>query len=71
MMNNLTIPAYSEQAAQAVKERLDSLAKVPGSLGKLEELAIRLAGITGRTMPSFPKKPWFCSPPTTTSPSRA
>ena len=27
MMNNLTIPAYSEQAAQAVKERLDSLAK--------------------------------------------
>ena len=26
MMNNLTIPAYSEQAAQAVKERLDSLA---------------------------------------------
>lgn len=26
-MNNLTIPAYSEQAAQAVKERLDSLAK--------------------------------------------
>ena len=55
-MNNLTIPAYSEQAAQAVKERLDSLAKVPGSLGKLEELAIRLAGITGRTCPSFPKK---------------
>ena len=51
MMNNLTIPAYSEQAAQAVKERLDSLAKVPGSLGKLEELAIRLAGITGRTCP--------------------
>lgn len=44
MMNNLTIPAYSEQSAQAVKERLDSLAKVPGSLGKLEELAIRLAG---------------------------
>ncbi len=56
MMNNLTIPAYSEQSAQAVKERLDSLAKVPGSLGKLEELAIRLAGITGRTCPSFPKK---------------
>ena len=55
-MNNLTIPAYSEQAAQAVKERLDSLAKVPGSLGKLEELAIRLAGITGRTCPSFPQK---------------
>ena len=31
-MNNLTIPAYSEQAAQAVKERLDSLAKASASL---------------------------------------
>ena len=55
-MNNLTIPAYSEQAAQVVKERLDSLAKVPGNrLGKLEELAIRLAGITGRTSHPSPK----------------
>jgi nicotinate-nucleotide--dimethylbenzimidazole phosphoribosyltransferase len=61
MMNNLTIPAYSEQAAQALANMKavlaeDSLAKVPGSLGKLEELAIRLAGITGRTCPSFPQK---------------
>ena len=45
-MNNLTIPAYSEQAAQAVKERLDSLAKGPGSLGKLEELDITLKGVS-------------------------
>ena len=70
-MNNLTIPAYSEQSAQAVKERLDSLAKVPGSLGKLEELAIRLAGITGGHAHPSPKNPWFCSLPTMTSPSRA
>lgn len=55
-MNSLTIPAYSEQAAQAAKKRLDSLAKVPGSLGKLEDLAIRLAGITGRECPAFPHK---------------
>ncbi len=55
-MNKVIIPAYSEQAAQAAKRRLDSLAKVPGSLGRLEELAIRLAGITGQERPSFPRK---------------
>lgn len=56
MMNQLTIPAYSEQAARAARKRLDSLAKVPGSLGRLEELAVRLAGITGRERPTFPRK---------------
>ncbi len=55
-MKNLTIPAFSEQAAQAVQKRLDSLAKVPGSLGKLEELVVRLAGITDKERPVFPKK---------------
>jgi len=29
------------------RERLDSLAKPPGSLGKLEDIAVRLAGISG------------------------
>lgn len=55
-MNSLTIPAYSEQAARAAKKRLDGLAKVPESLGRLEDLAIRLAGITDRECPSFPRK---------------
>lgn len=55
-MKRLIIPAYSRQAAQAAQERLDSLAKLPGSLGKLEELAVRLAGITGKACPSFPSK---------------
>ena len=55
-MCNLTIPDFSTQAAQAARQRLDSLAKVPGSLGKLEELAIRLAGITGNERPTFPDK---------------
>lgn len=55
-MDILSIPAYAERTAQATKRRLDSLAKVPGSLGKLEELAIRLAGITDRECPVFPRK---------------
>ena len=50
------IPAFSQRAADATQQRLDSLAKVPGSLGKLEELAIRLAGITDCGRPAFPEK---------------
>jgi len=55
-MNTLTIPPFDTEAANAAQKRLDSLAKVPGSLGTLEELAVRLAGITGNACPSFPKK---------------
>ncbi len=33
---------------QAVHERLDQLTKPAGSLGRLEELAVQLAGITGQ-----------------------
>jgi len=55
-MDKLTIPAFSQQAAQAAQNRLDSLAKVPGSLGTLEELAVRLAGITDQPCPAFPNK---------------
>lgn len=50
------IPHFSHTTAQKTKERLDGLAKVPGSLGKLEELVIRLAGITNVECPSFPVK---------------
>ena len=51
-MHNLVIPPFSEEAAQAAQKRLDALAKVPRSLGRLEELAVRLAGITNRERPS-------------------
>lgn len=50
------IPAFDTAAAKKAQERLNSLAKIPGSLGSLEDLAIRLAGITGKACPSFPKK---------------
>ena len=43
-----TFAAASSEAAAAARLRQDSLAKPPGSLGRLEELSIRLAAITGR-----------------------
>lgn len=50
------IPPPDADASRAARERLDSLAKVPGSLGRLETLAVRLAGMTGQARPRFPRK---------------
>ena len=36
-----------QKAMAETRERLDTLAKPPGSLGKLEEIAIKLSGISG------------------------
>ena len=44
------ISLLNQTKMTAAKKRLDSLTKPPGSLGKLEELAIRLAGITEEVM---------------------
>lgn len=52
----LVIPPPDAAAASAARERLDSLAKVPGSLGRLETLAVLLAGMTGQARPRFPHK---------------
>ena len=43
-------------AAAEAKRHLDRLTKPPGSLGRLEELAIALAGITGVAAPAFARK---------------
>ncbi len=40
----------------AARARQDTLTKPPGSLGRLEEVAIRLAGITGRARPKLDRK---------------
>ncbi len=43
-------------AMRRVRERQDELTKPRGSLGRLEELTARLAGITGQTLPRFSQK---------------
>ena len=43
-----TIPAPDQSAIDAALARLDSLAKPPHSLGKLEDLSVKLAGMTGK-----------------------
>ncbi|MGG6313891.1 nicotinate-nucleotide--dimethylbenzimidazole phosphoribosyltransferase [Paenibacillus macerans] len=43
-------------AMTAAEAHLDRLTKPPGSLGKLEGLAVKLAGITGEVRPAFPKR---------------
>jgi nicotinate-nucleotide--dimethylbenzimidazole phosphoribosyltransferase len=50
------IPAPDGAARARAQARLDSLTKPPGSLGRLEELAVRIAGITGRDRPVLPRK---------------
>jgi len=41
---------------QEVQKRLDSLIKPPGSLGVLEDLAVKIAGITGSARPTIKEK---------------
>ena len=45
------IPGRDRAAMDRAQARQDALAKPPGSLGKLEEYAIRMAGITGDISP--------------------
>ena len=42
------IPQIDENAMDAARRRQAQLAKPPGSLGRLEELSVQLAGITGQ-----------------------
>jgi nicotinate-nucleotide--dimethylbenzimidazole phosphoribosyltransferase len=44
------------EAMTAARTILDGLTKPPGSLGRLEELAITLAGITGQDRPSLARR---------------
>lgn len=41
---------------EKAREYIDSLSKPPGSLGKLENLAVQLAGITGELFPKIESK---------------
>jgi nicotinate-nucleotide--dimethylbenzimidazole phosphoribosyltransferase len=51
-----TIQPPDESAIQSARLRQDTLTKPRGSLGRLEELSIQLAGITGNPFPSMERK---------------
>ena len=46
------IPPADPVAAEAARARLNALAKPPGSLGRLEELAVALAASQGKALPT-------------------
>ncbi len=50
------IGELDQGAMERCRARLDNLTKPPGSLGILEELAVQVAGITGKSLPELPKK---------------
>lgn len=50
------IKPLDETAMQAVRQRQDKLTKPAGSLGRLEDLSVRLAGIQGRARPTVERK---------------
>lgn len=52
---NLIEPAY-ENSLKAAMNRVNDLAKPPKSLGELENIAVKLAGITGKVNNSIDKK---------------
>lgn len=51
-----TIPAADQDAMAAARRHQAELAKPPGSLGKLEDMGIRLAGITGQVHNTLEKR---------------
>ncbi|GGF85879.1 nicotinate-nucleotide--dimethylbenzimidazole phosphoribosyltransferase [Paenibacillus aceti] len=54
IISGIAVPDQAASAAAA--EHLDKLTKPPGSLGKLESLAVKLAGITGEKCPDVSKR---------------
>jgi nicotinate-nucleotide--dimethylbenzimidazole phosphoribosyltransferase len=50
------IPKLDVEMEQAARERVLSLTKPVGSLGMLEEIVVRLAGITGEPIPDISQK---------------
>lgn len=51
-----SIPEFDHNAAGKAAARQQQLTKPPGSLGRLENLSVQLAGITGKDRPEFPYK---------------
>src|SRR5713226_4327837 len=51
-----SIGPLDEAAMAAARARQDTLTKPPGALGRLEEISIRLAGISGQPVPRLGRK---------------
>ena len=51
-----SIKGLDEHAMKQARNRLDSLSKPLGSLGRLEDIIAQIAGITGQVMPCVDKK---------------
>jgi nicotinate-nucleotide--dimethylbenzimidazole phosphoribosyltransferase len=56
MLTLPAIPALDFATQASARARQDTLTKPPGSLGRLEELSIQLAAITGQARPSVARK---------------
>ena len=55
-MSATSIPSLDAAAARAARERIDQLTKPVGSLGRIEELAERLAAIHGHLPPVYERR---------------
>jgi nicotinate-nucleotide--dimethylbenzimidazole phosphoribosyltransferase len=55
-MHYPTIPPIDKQAAKQAQARQNRLTKPPGSLGRLEEISLQLAGMKADPMPEVSKK---------------
>ena len=55
-MDLMTVSPPDQAAMDAARKRQAQLAKPPGSLGRLEELSVQLAGITGQVHNKIEKK---------------
>jgi nicotinate-nucleotide--dimethylbenzimidazole phosphoribosyltransferase len=56
MLTLPSLPSPAHEAQALARARQDTLTKPPESLGRLEELSIQLAAITGQTRPSVARK---------------
>ena len=61
-MRKFNIPALDSIKMQEAQHYIDNLTKPPGSLGRIEEIAIQLAGMTGQLIPNIqPASLVFCA----------